>query len=280
MNPPHAKKNEGKKKNLLFGCERDCSLTQIRGAMVWSTRHQDSKLIDVCTGAAAGRRGGSACLHAGRGGAALGTRRAWAGRAHRRDRPRHDSVRAVRCCAHPAGRAARGARARARAARRPAYPAGRLARVRVRCAGWVSARLADRRVALPPDPCPPRDSGLAANSVGFKQIKKCINTYKMHPAVRATPRARPPFACVRRAVQCVCGEWGCAQCCWGHAACGHLQPLFAAFALLCTCRLLRSPPPAHPRPLCVAPLAAVALVKESAACCICTRLWRSAPIPP
>ena len=25
---------------------------------------------------------------------------------------------------------------------------------------------------------------LAANSVGFKQIKTCINTYKMHPAAR------------------------------------------------------------------------------------------------
>jgi hypothetical protein len=28
------------------------------------------------------------------------------------------------------------------------------------------------------------DGYFTANSVGFKQIKKCINTYKMHPAVR------------------------------------------------------------------------------------------------
>ena len=41
--------------------------------------------------------------------------------------------------------------------------------------------------------------------VGFKQIKKCINMYKMHPAVRATPGARPPFPRVRRAVS-VCAR--------------------------------------------------------------------------
>ena len=153
-----------------------------RVEMVWSTRHQDSKLIDVCTGAnpACARNAGEHLLlcfpvtsgvpdcSRREGQRAGGLNLPWPFGCAGRCRP-------CACC-------------HMRQGRRPSA----LAHVRTAChistqrcccvclllhprvpTVCCAGRLHDSRRCL-----------LAANSVGFKQIKTCINTYKMHPAAR------------------------------------------------------------------------------------------------
>ena len=142
--------------------------------MVWSTRHQDSKLIDVCTGASLGSRSCAQPSARPRAAAVRVSRT-------RLQRLAGDKIAvSVRQCEsarwESLARYARCAcmRSRARPTMQRFCSSSRLGR-RI---GLGSVRLLTIAAAvLPRPPC------LAANSVGFKQTKKCINTYKMHPAV-------------------------------------------------------------------------------------------------
>ena len=214
--------------------------------MVWSTRHQDSKLIDVCTGAAA--RGGAAAWLWTRGAAARLSVPAVPRGPRAQEGLRHASVRTVSCCACVSG-----------------VPAGCLRDL------LTGASPCRPILALPAIPVSQPTRWASSRSRSASTRTRCTLRYEQLPAP-----ARPSLACARAVSVCARGVGSAVL--RGAAACGHLEPLLAAFSVLCTRRLLLSLPSAPLRPLCVAPLAAGAR-SGSAACCIRTRLRRSAPTP-